>query len=127
MEIDLTNVGNGHELNEYELSRLKSGHIYQKIKSINENHQFNWIIMSIAVFNILEYHDQFTGDVQDGIDKDGIYYVGVLDEFKCYVDIHSPSNLLTIKYDKQVSRDNKLKSILDGDDIVNEINMDINY
>jgi len=33
MEIDLTNVGNGHELNEYELSRLKSGHIYQKIKS----------------------------------------------------------------------------------------------
>lgn len=117
------------DLSMYNISDVdKSIHLNQLIEKISDEHQFNWIIMSIAIFNILELNPSFNRPVEkEESEKDGIYFVGTLGEFKCYVDMYSPSNLLTIRYDKQISRDNKLKAILDNVDIVTEINIEVNY
>lgn len=125
MEVDLTNVGIGHELSNYDLNILKSGHLYQKIKETSNEYKFNWIIMSVDVFNILELCSTFKHDKVDNIMNEGIYSVGFLGEYECYVDLYSPSNSLIIKYDKQLSRDNKLKIILDDCNIINEISISV--
>ena len=126
MKIDLTNVGVGHELSNYELEVLKSGRLYQNLSKINEK-KFNYLIVSMDVFSIIEHHHWFKPAINNRDEMSSIWLVGSFGEFQCYVDLLSPSNLISMQYDKQTSRDNKLESILDGTNIINEIKVTIDF
>ncbi len=123
MVIDISNVGLGHSLNEYEMCRLQSGTIYQYMSNLNKESksEFNFIIMAMSVFNILEHHDSFKS--VEVVYETGIYFAGTLYGFKCYIDIHLKSNEIIMKYDRQTSRENKLNDILGDSNTVNELKL----
>jgi hypothetical protein len=72
----------------------------------------NYIIMPMTVYNILEFNDNFISIKYES--GDGPVLVGIIGEFKCYLDIHLPANEIIVSWDKQTSRDVKLESILNG-------------
>jgi hypothetical protein len=67
----------------------------------------------MTVYNILEYNDSFMS-VKYESNENGPVLVGIVGEFKCYLDIHLPPNEILVSWDKQTSRDVKLESILNG-------------
>ena len=72
----------------------------------------NYIIMPMTVYNILEFNDNFISVKYESGDVPVL--VGIIGEFKCYLDIHLPANEIIVSWDKQTSRDVKLESILNG-------------
>lgn len=129
INIDLKNIGLGHELSNWDNVVLRSGHLYQSLIKENTERKFNYLIMSIDVYNIIETHSYFKNATTDGNKKelDSITYVGDIGEFKCYADIHMPIKSILMKYDKQISRDNKLESILNDSELINEVKFKIDY
>lgn len=125
MIIDISNTGNGHQLTDYELVRLQSGKIYNEIKKVkvDTSSNFNFMIIPMSIFNILEHHDMFK--TYESFEESGLYFVGTLYEFKCYVDLTLNSNQIIMKYDKQISRDNKLNEILNGVNIKSEFKLEV--
>lgn len=71
----------------------------------------NYIIMSMTVYNILEFNDNFTPVIYEP-NENGPVLVGSIGEFECYLDIHLPPNEIIVSWDKETSRDVKLNSIL---------------
>lgn len=126
MEINLKDIKGHDEMRYRELNMSKSVHLYQEVNSINEEIEtkFNFIIMPMNVYSILEGHPSFK---EDTIDYEvGIYYVGDLLEFRCYVDLTLPKDQIILRYDKQTSRENKLNSILKDSEMINEMTIKVN-
>lgn len=119
MRIDLTNIGNGYALNAYEMMVLKGSHLHKGIVNANTN-DFNYLIISMSVFNAIDSHPMFT-PWSDAKSIEGPYYVGRLGTFECYVDLHLPPNTILMQYDKQVSRDKKIDTILNDVDVLTEV------
>ena len=112
MIIDVSNVENGHELTYLQVCRLKSAHIYQGVKKINDK-RFNYLLVSVDVGNVLDNHIDFKKS--SGISKEeGLYYIGELLEFKVYVDLYLSPNSIILSFDKQTRRDVRLDSLLNG-------------
>lgn len=122
MKIDLTNVGNGYALDNYEMTILKGSHIHKGIIKANNdtNSSFNYLMISMNVFNALDSHPMFVS-WSDAKYIDGPYYVGRLGTFECYVDLYLPPNTILMQYDKQIARDNKIDNILNDVDVLNEV------
>ena len=129
MNIDLANVGNGIEMSNLESNQLKTSHLYQKLTDINvvngEGEYFNYIIMPMCTFNLIQDSALFHVATNVTPDREGVYFVGYFGGFKCYVDMLMPYDLITLRYDLQTSRENKLNAILDNIEVPNEINIEI--
>jgi len=126
MNIDLTNIGNGHELNAYEMMHLKGSYLYRSLLKANNdtNSNFNYLIISMSVFNAIDSHPMFV-PWSDAKYIDGSYYVGRLGAFECYVDLYLPPNDILMKYNKSVARDNVLDIILSDSKIINEAHITV--
>lgn len=126
MNINLNNVGIGHELNNYEMCVLKASHLNNHLKDINSNlgSNFNYMIIPMAVYNILD--DRILKPfcpVSETINCP--YYVGMFDSFECYVDLYMSSDTILLQYDKQKARNNKIDIILDNIESLSEVRISI--
>lgn len=124
MNIDLSKIGNGHELNGYERNVLLSGYVYNNIINVNreKRNKFNYLIVSVNVYNILENHQKFRRSDSTN-PKDGIYFVGSLAEFDVYADVFADPNTVLLQYDKQERRDKRIDLLLNEKDFVEEVSI----
>lgn len=111
MEINLNDIPIGIAQNEYELKTLKSAKIYKELKSAKSD--FNCMIVSVSVFEILEYHDFYQKDFSVDTEDDEFYYVGEFCNLKVYIDIFLHPSQIILSYDREIMRENKLNKILD--------------
>ena len=79
------------------------------------------MIMSMNVFNLLEHHDHFEHlNLLGKKEMDSITLVGSISGLDCYIDLNMESNNILLYYNKQIARDIKLKSILDGNVVIDD-------
>lgn len=127
MKIDISNVGNGHELSDYEMNVLKTSHLRSRLDDINYNmkSEFNYLIVSMSVYNAIECNPRFKPSYTEKV-FDGPHYIGMFGTFECYVDLLLPSNMVLMQYDKRIARDKKIDTILNDVDVVTEVEVTIN-
>ena len=121
MEIDLNKITYGQIESEYEENRLKSSTIYNSLNRLNEN--YNFIIMPMSVFNILECDPRFSSCEIDN--PTGIFKVGIFCGYDCYVDLYLTDNRIILSKDLQRMRENKINAILGTDELIKDLNIDI--
>lgn len=121
MEIDLNKITYGQIESEYEENRLKSSTIYNSLNRLNEN--YNFIIMPMSVFNILECDPRFSSCEIDN--PTGIFKVGIFCGYDCYVDLYLTDNRIILSKDLQRMRENKINAILGTDELKKDLNIDI--
>ncbi len=113
MVIDLSldcNIPYDNYVNEY---KIKTDTLLSYINKINDEMsiKYNYIIIPMTVYNIIECSDYFKSNRYDVLDND-LRKVGTIGEFECYLDIYLPPNEILISWDKSTSRDVKIESIL---------------
>jgi len=106
--IDLNDIPIGVAETQRDLLLLKSAKLYKEIKKIKSD--FNYLIISMKVFNIMEHHQYFIPCITT--EKEGFFFVGEFVEMKVYVDLLLNPNEIVLKYDKSINRDKKLDQIL---------------
>jgi len=121
MEIDLNKITYGQIESEYDMNRLKSSVIYNSLNRLNEN--YNFIIMPMSVFNILECDTRFSSCEIDN--PTGIFKVGIFCGYDCYVDLYLTDNRIILSKDLQRMRENKINAILGTGELINDLNIDI--
>jgi len=121
MKIDLNNIPYGQIESEYEENRLKSSTIYNSLNKLNEN--YNFIIMPMSVFNILECDPRFSSCEINN--PTGIFKVGIFCGYDCYVDLYLTDNRIILSKDLQRMRENKINAILGTDELIKDLNIDI--
>jgi len=121
MEIDLNKITYGQIESEYDMNRLKSSVIYNSLNRLNEN--YNFIIMPMSVFNILECDTRFSS-CEIG-NPTGIFKVGIFCGYDCYVDLYLTDNRIILSKDLQRMRENKINAILGTDELIKDLNIDI--
>jgi len=121
MEIDLNKITYGQIESEYDENRLKSSTIYNSLNRLNEN--YNFIIMPMSVFNILECDPRFSSCEIDN--PTGIFKVGIFCGYDCYVDLYLTDNRIILSKDLQRMRENKINAILGTDELIKDLNIDI--
>ena len=95
---------------------FKSMHLMDKIDFHNYE-KYNHIIMPMSVYNILSGHPSWEGEFYNIDINTACIYVGKIFEYECYLDILMPHDIILLKYNKKIERDNKLESILNGTDL----------
>jgi hypothetical protein len=115
MVIDISTTSHSH-LSYKDEYIVKSNKLLTELNRINikMNIKHNYIIIPMAVYNILEHNDNFKSTIYES--GDGPVLVGTIGEFKCYLDIHLPPDRVIVSWDKQTARDVKINSILKGID-----------
>jgi len=113
MVIDLSldcNIPYDNYVNEY---KIKTDTLLSYINKINDEMsiKYNYIIIPMTVYNIIECSDYFKSNKHDVLDND-LRKVGTIGGFECYLDIYLPPNEILISWDKSTSRDVKIESIL---------------
>jgi len=121
MEINLNNIRYGQIENDYDMNRLKSSNIYNSVNKLNDN--YNFIIMPMSVFNIIECDSRFSSCKIDN--PTGIFKVGVWCGYDCYVDLYLTENKIILSKDLQRMRENKINAILGTDELIKDLNIDI--
>jgi hypothetical protein len=121
MEIDLNKITYGRIESEYDMNRLKSSTIYNSLNRLNEN--YNFIIMPMSVFNILECDPRFSSCEINN--PTGIFKVGIFCGYDCYVDLYLTDNRIILSKDLQRMRENKINAILGTDELIKDLNIDI--
>jgi len=116
MEIDLRNLPLGHVYSSYDLDRMKASLIMKDINKINESCEikYNYMIIPMCIYNILEQHPSFLNKNITESESDGLWNVGNIFGYECYLDMLMPTDQISIYYNKQISRDLKIDSILEG-------------
>lgn len=116
MEISLSKMPLGQVDNTYDLNRMKAGYIMNGIIELNKSLEikYNYMVISMFVYNIFETHPSFLSKKLQESESDGLWNVGSILGYECYLDIHLSPDEIKIFYDKQISRDLKLDSILEG-------------
>jgi len=114
MVIDISKEFSGYSESYKDDYKLKSDKIFNEIKNINQsmNKKYNYIIIPVSIYNIIECDDRFKPypfDIECDLRK-----IGVLGDIECYLDIHLPPDQILISWDKQTARDVKIDNILNG-------------
>jgi hypothetical protein len=91
------------------------------LNRLNEN--YNFIIMPMSVFNILECDPRFSSCEIDN--PTGIFKVGIFCGYDCYVDLYLTDNRIILSKDLQRMRENKINAILGTDELKKDLNIDI--
>jgi hypothetical protein len=116
MIIDLSSIIENNYIESY---KKKSKIITEKLKKYNNGYI---LIVPINIFNILQMDDRFI-DYEPDIAVafvTGIYKVGEICGFECYVDIFIKSDEILITYDKLTMRDNKIDYLLNNNNLIEE-------
>ena len=126
MEIDLSRMPLGQVDSLYDLDRMKAGYIMKDINKLNESCEikYNYMIIPMTVYNILEHHPAFLNRKIKESEPDGLWNVGTIFEYECYLDMHMSADQISVYYNKQIARDLKIDSILEGR-IIPETKVDI--
>lgn len=126
MEIDLRNLPLGQVDSLYDLDRMKAGYIMKDINKINDSCEikYNYMIIPMSVYNILEHHPAFLNKKIKESESDGLWNIGTIFGYECYLDMLMPTDQISIYYNKQIARDLKLDSILEGR-VIPETKVDI--
>lgn len=106
-------------VNEY---KVKSNKLLTELNrlNINMNEKYNYLIIPISVYNVIECSDSFVS-YKESINKDEtLRKVGSIGGFECYLDIHLPPNEILVSWDKATSRNMKIDSLLSGVDVEKE-------
>lgn len=125
MEIDLSRMPLGQVDSLYDLDRMKAGYIMKDINKLNESCEikYNYMIIPMSVYNILEHHPAFLSRKIES-ELDGLWNVGTIFGYECYLDMLMPTDQISVYYNKQIARDLKIDSILE-DRIIPETKVDI--
>ncbi len=130
--IDLSKIPLGYSENYLDEYKLKSGRLITSINKINiervleSKTKYNYIIIPISVYNIIECSDLFRA-YKYSETEDGLKRVGTVGDYEIYLDIYLPSNEIILSWDKQTSRDIKINSILFSKDDSKEKRIKINF
>ena len=126
MEIDLSKMPLGQVDSLYDLDRMKAGYIMKDINKINDSCEikYNYMIIPMSVYNILEHHPAFLNKKIKESESDGLWNIGTILGYECYLDMLMPTDQISIYYNKQIARDLKLDSILEGR-VIPETKVDI--
>ncbi len=130
--IDLSNIPLGQIENWSDEYRLKSGKLITSINRINieriqeKKTKYNYIIIPISVYNIIECSDLFRSNKYTE-SENGLKKVGSVGEYEIYLNIYLPSNEIVLSWDKQTSRDIKINSILFSHDDSKERKVKIKF
>ena len=116
MEIDLSRMPLGQVDSLYDLDRMKAGYIMKDINKLNESCEikYNHMIIPMSVYNILEHHPAFVSKKIKDSESDGLWMVGNIFGYECYLDIYMSPDQISVYYNKQIARDLKIDSILEG-------------
>ena len=112
MIIDLSSIKNDDYVEEY---KIKSRVIIEEISVFG----FNFIIIPVGIFNILEKDDRFISEVDVNMEEP-LCKVGSICELECYVDIHMRYDEILLNYDKIKMRDVKIDHILNDNELLKE-------
>lgn len=126
MEIDLRKVGMGVEMNRIEEMSLKSSHLLREINriTITLEENFNYIIIPISIYNMIENHELFISRKTEPNDE-SLYHVGTWLEFEVYVDMLMQPNNILMRYDKQTRRDIRISKILNDISDMEELTIEV--
>lgn len=126
MEIDLRKVGMGVEMDRYQEMNLKSSHLLREMNriSITMEENFNYIVIPISIYNMIENHELFVSRVTKPTDEN-LYHVGTWLEFEVYVDMLMQPNNILMRYDKQTRRDIRINKLLNDISDVEELTIEV--
>lgn len=113
MEIKLGRVYDDDYIGE---CQYQTNLILDGVKKVVEK-EHNYLIVPMRVYNIIQFSNCFKSIPYD---LSGLMHVGYLLDFHVYLDMYTPSDEIRISYDKSISRDNKLNSILNGKEMIKE-------
>jgi len=139
MIIDLNkDVNLSYAETSFELSQLKSNTLIKKITIQRNKTGQNFMIVPMSIYNILETNNYFRSTLDslsnsnsirniNGICED-LRYMGSINGIEVYLDLISPSDTIILKHDRSIMRDNKINSILNGEELKEEIEITVlNY
>ena len=138
MIIDLNkDVNLSYAETSFELAQLKSNTLIKKITIQRNKTGQNFMIVPMSIYNILETNNYFrsldslsnSNSIRNinGICED-LRYMGSINGIEVYLDLISPSDTIILKHDRSIMRDNKINSILNGEELKEEIEITVlNY
>lgn len=139
MIIDLNkDVNLSYAETSFELAQLKSNTLIKKITIQRNKTGQNFMIVPMSIYNILETNNYFRSTLDslsnsnsirniNGICED-LRYMGSINGIEVYLDLLSPSDTIILKHDRSIMRDNKINSILNGEELKEEIEITVlNY
>ena len=139
MIIDLNkDVNLSYAETSFELAQLKSNTLIKKITIQRNKTGQNFMIVPMSIYNILETNNYFRSTLDslsnsnsirniNGICED-LRYMGSINGIEVYLDLISPSDTIILKHDRSIMRDNKINSILNGEELKEEIEITVlNY
>ena len=93
--------------------KLKSVRLLTALNRLNINmtKKYNYIIMPMSVYNIIECCDNFKSIKYDVDNISNLKKVGFLGDFECYLDIYLNKNEIIVSWDKATSRDVKINNL----------------
>jgi len=116
---------------DYEFRKLKSNKLMTEINKKKQDQ--NFMIIPMSIYNILETNSSFVYPTNDSFlttnkDEELLRFVGSIYGIEVYLDILSPSDSITLSYDKSIMRDNKIDAILNNEELKEEIEITVlNY
>lgn len=139
MIIDLNkDVNLSYAETSFELAQLKSNTLIKKITIQRNKTGQNFMIVPMSIYNILETNNYFRSTLDSLSNSNsirninGIYedlrHMGSINGIEVYLDLISPSDTIILKHDKSIMRDNKINSILNGEELKEEVEITVlNY
>jgi hypothetical protein len=130
MKIDLNKDERlGYAETSFELSKLKSNKLIKEIVMQRNKTGQNFMIVPMSIYNILEANDSFKfARLESLMSEELLRHMGSIHGIEVYLDLFSPSDTITLRYDKSIMRDNKIDVILNDSKLKEEIEITVlNY
>jgi hypothetical protein len=119
----------GYAETSFELSKLKSNKLIKEIIMQRNKTGQNFMIVPMSIYNILEANDSFKfARLESLMSEELLRHMGSINGIEVYLDLFSPSDTITLRYDKSIMRDNKIDVILNDSKLKEEIEITVlNY
>jgi hypothetical protein len=130
MTIDLNKDESlGYVETSFELAKLKSNKLIKEIIMQRNKTGQNFMIVPMSIYNILEANDSFVfARLESLMSEELLRHMGSINGIEVYLDLFSPSDTITLRYDKSIMRDNKIDVILNDSKLKEEIEITVlNY
>ena len=103
---------------------MKIDKILSEVTSHLNDERYNYLIVPIAILNILDQDNRFLylpyGEIN------GLTKVGNFMWYEVYLDIMMPPDQILIYCDKSITRNNKIDFLLDDDELLKEKRVNLN-
>lgn len=113
----------------YEMLKIKSNKLMKEINLQKIKTEQNFMIVSVSIYNLLESNDSFKfSKIENLMEEDTLRHMGSICDIEVYLDLFAPPDTIVLKYDKAITRDNRIEYILNGDELKQEIEITVlNY